>query len=120
MIRSRPTTANQRAARKAVAGWLDSTQNIPPRICRLPAQVVETRITVAGNTQNNKSLALAVRCIGFVRRPQFGKITPKLNGYFQPTKHPAESNPTLDDDAQAGLVPPPGAMGFMNFNQLRW
>ena len=51
-----PTTANQRAARKAVAERLDSTQNIPPRICRLPAQVVEPRITVAGNTKNNKKL----------------------------------------------------------------
>ena len=60
------TTANQRAARITYTIRLDSTQNIPPRICRLPAHAVETRITVAGDIHPKKSLALAVRCIGFV------------------------------------------------------
>jgi hypothetical protein len=46
-------------------------------------------------------------------------MTHKSNGYFQPTKHPAEPKPRLDSDAQAGLVPPLWAIGFMNFNQLR-
>jgi hypothetical protein len=54
-IFSNITTANQRAARKAAAGRLDSTRNTPPRICRLPAHVVETRITVAGDNRHKKS-----------------------------------------------------------------
>ena len=62
----RPNAANQRAAQTAIATRLDSTQDIPPRICRLPAHVVEARITVAGNICHNESLALAVRCIGLV------------------------------------------------------
>ncbi len=61
-----PNDRQLAAARKANAIRLDSIQNIPPRICRLPAQVVETRIAVAGNTTHKKSLALAVRCIGLV------------------------------------------------------
>jgi hypothetical protein len=42
--------ANQRAARTTYTIRLDSTQDIAPRICRLPAQVVATRIPVAGDT----------------------------------------------------------------------
>ena len=64
MERKQANAANQRAAQITCAIRLDSTQNIPPRICRLPAHAVETQITVAGNTQNRKSRTLAVRCIG--------------------------------------------------------
>jgi hypothetical protein len=48
--------ANQRAARTAYTIRLDSTQNIPPRICRLPAHVVKPRITVAGDIYHKKTL----------------------------------------------------------------
>ena len=46
----------------------DSTLHKTPRQkpSRLPAPVVEPRKNIAGNTQNRKNLALAVRCIGFV------------------------------------------------------
>jgi hypothetical protein len=46
----------------------DSTLHKTPRQkpSRLPAQVVEPRNYLAGDTQHNESLALAVRCIGLV------------------------------------------------------
>ena len=46
----------------------DSTLHKTPKEkpSRLPAYVVEPRSNVAGNTRNNKNLALAVRCIGLV------------------------------------------------------
>ena len=58
--------ANQRAAHMAYTIQLDSIQNIPPRICRLPAHAVKSRCNVAGGIRHNESLALAVRCIGLV------------------------------------------------------
>jgi hypothetical protein len=115
---SPPNAANQRAARINYAIRLDSTQDIAPRICRLPAPVVVPRKNIAGNTLSTKSLALAVRCIGLVRRPQVGKTTPEPNGHAKPTKHPFESNARLMTTLKRAWCHRRGQTYFTNFSQL--
>jgi hypothetical protein len=98
---------------------LDSTQNIPPKLCHLPAHVVETRITVAGDTRSTKNLALAVRCIGLVRRPQIGKTTPEPNDHAKPTKHPFESNARLMTTLKRAWCHRRRQIYFTNFSRLQ-
>jgi hypothetical protein len=68
VLKNKPSNAaNQRLLEKPSLDGSTLHKIARRKPSRLPAHVVETQITVAGNTRLNKSLALAVRCIGLVR-----------------------------------------------------